>query len=576
MLPAISTPRPAAVSTRLGEAAIATSPRAMQVESARGRLQRRPLHPDIVAKQAAGVVLLQARKEQALGLVRERELAKARRRDQARLLRRQQVRRRAEAAAALQAVQRGRMARHEAEGARAGAREQAALLLQARFRGEVVRNDAVLRSHADEREQAKLRALRDQARAIIDHNSWFIETQLRQRLDALEEKARAEGARKATELLRDLRASHALRVALESGDTEAARWAAAIVVQRAWVRHMQRRAAREEALQEESRRLALAADAARAAMRAEHASEAQQPRSGRRASTPLHSSRTPRSFRRDGAAKRRDGELMPMNRPALHMKRASASESTPSVSSLVREASVVGLRSVLDQHCSRVIDIFRKLDTDGSGRVDMGEFKATLPLLLGLEASETTLHDVDVLFHSLDRDGSGTVEYEELHQLLRKGARMELAPELRTGARGEIELRSQNSISLRQAPKRHGNAVTVAELRRALSNGCSKLVALFAACDSNADGKVSQGEFRAALPLLGFDVALGWEACDQVFAQLDVDASGSLDYAEMDMVLLRTASPTNENAAPAAVPTAAPEQVAAEESSAVFVHLADI
>lgn len=58
------------------------------------------------------------------------------------------------------------------------------------------------------------------------------------------------------------------------------------------------------------------------------------------------------------------------------------------------------------------------------------------------------------------------------------------------------------------------------------------------AFDRNGDSTVSRSEFRAALPLLGFDVSDG-PALDTVFDDLDVDGSGVIEYAELSALLKR-------------------------------------
>jgi hypothetical protein len=74
--------------------------------------------------------------------------------------------------------------------------------------------------------------------------------------------------------------------------------------------------------------------------------------------------------------------------------------------------------------------------------------------------------------------------------------------------------------------------VTVDALRQALVSGLTRVVEVFRMLDRNLDGIVTKKEFRAALPLLGFD-GRNTTVVDQLFDELDVDQSGSVDYDEL-------------------------------------------
>ncbi len=154
------------------------------------------------------------------------------------------------------------------------------------------------------------------------------------------------------------------------------------------------------------------------------------------------------------------------------------------------------LRQALVAQMHRVIDLFRRLDANGDGRVSAEEFALVLALVaprvtaagtasasaapLGVPA-EPTQHsargaptpdappaadasapaalgegtaafgeaDVAALFRLLDRDGSGAIDYRELHSMLRQGLGVALDAKLRVGAAGEIALEAKNRIALR-------------------------------------------------------------------------------------------------------------------------------
>ena len=207
----------------------------------------------------------------------------------------------------------------------------------------------------------------------------------------------------------------------------------------------------------------------------------------------------------------------------------------------MREASVIELRSHLRKSRARVIDAFRCLDKDGSGAVSKREFRSALPILGFLANAETA----DAIFRELDLDHSGQIDFDELNKKLRQGQDMQLSAELRDGARGAIDTQSTNVIALRATP-RGGQATaasqqqqpTVAELRAAVSRHRDQLLEMFKACDADRNGKITRREFRAVLPMLGFeDGGKAAKAVASLFKTFDLDGSGYVDYAELRMML---------------------------------------
>jgi len=60
-------------------------------------------------------------------------------------------------------------------------------------------------------------------------------------------------------------------------------------------------------------------------------------------------------------------------------------------------------------------DIFDKIDANGSGELDLCEFRIYSLLKFGL-ISEEDMEDIDLLFHAMDADQSGALTYEEIEQ----------------------------------------------------------------------------------------------------------------------------------------------------------------
>jgi Ca2+-binding EF-hand superfamily protein len=168
------------------------------------------------------------------------------------------------------------------------------------------------------------------------------------------------------------------------------------------------------------------------------------------------------------------------------------------------------------------------------GQVSKAEFRAVLPMI-GFDASDT--ERLDELFDTFDVDGSGSVDYNELNKMLRQGASVELAEELRDGAAGEIEVERKNKIKIRtDIEHRDASSLTpvesVAQLREALLNGWTRVIDVFRMLDRDASGGVTKPEFRGALPLLGFDSSDSG-IVDALFDELDADGGGTLEYEEV-------------------------------------------
>ena len=104
------------------------------------------------------------------------------------------------------------------------------------------------------------------------------------------------------------------------------------------------------------------------------------------------------------------------------------------------------LRGALKTSFTRVIDLFRKWDTDESGTIERPELHACLRAV-GFDAPADV---VDELFAEMDVDGSGSVEYKELHRVLRQGQNSKLPSNLRPGA-VDFAMYAENPQALRRS-----------------------------------------------------------------------------------------------------------------------------
>ena len=103
------------------------------------------------------------------------------------------------------------------------------------------------------------------------------------------------------------------------------------------------------------------------------------------------------------------------------------------------------LLEILRASAARVIDIFRRWDTDLSGAIDKKEWrKGLLHIAQSKDAEVPPVAEIDALFDALDADGSGELELKELERILRAGYGEVLSKRLQVGAAGEIELEAKN------------------------------------------------------------------------------------------------------------------------------------
>ena len=201
------------------------------------------------------------------------------------------------------------------------------------------------------------------------------------------------------------------------------------------------------------------------------------------------------------------------------------------------------LRRHILSKMQRVTDVFRIFDRDGDSQISRQEFRKCLPLLdLPPESVLVMSAHVDALFDEIDKDGSGVIDFTELSSSLRRND-IVLDDELRDGAvafstdrRNRYGIRKHARSGALHAPLKQLGSV--AELRAALLKGSTRVIDLFQAFDRDGDSCVSKAEFRAALPALGFESS--GEAArmlDRVFDAIDEDASGTIEYAELNAAL---------------------------------------
>ena len=150
------------------------------------------------------------------------------------------------------------------------------------------------------------------------------------------------------------------------------------------------------------------------------------------------------------------------------------------------------LRDALARSSTRVLDLFREWDEDGSGSISRKEFARAIKAL----GFSTPKDQLNALFDGIDTDKSGSIEYSELNKMLRKQESID--PSLRPGAAGEIGMESSNKTKLRRgaAGGKKGSSLATAvkldptssvpmldQLRDVLFKNAVRVIDLFRDCE---------------------------------------------------------------------------------------------
>ena len=198
------------------------------------------------------------------------------------------------------------------------------------------------------------------------------------------------------------------------------------------------------------------------------------------------------------------------------------------------------IRERLTAKLDRVVDVFHKLDVDGSGTIDGFEFSQALR---GMGVREPGIGPcVGALFASLDVDGDGFIRYDELRGLLtRSSSSHPDLPPLPPNAANPIALRKErvqsNNANVLQGLDLDEDAMETIpqQIQAALQLNRARVIDVFRQFDDDGDTAVSRKEFRKALRELGLEVSKA--AMDAVFDEMDLDGSGEIDFDDLRRTL---------------------------------------
>eukprot|EP01012_Entosiphon_sulcatum_P056417 TRINITY_DN8007_c0_g1_i1.p1 TRINITY_DN8007_c0_g1~~TRINITY_DN8007_c0_g1_i1.p1 ORF type:complete len:1333 (-),score=361.12 TRINITY_DN8007_c0_g1_i1:6-4004(-) len=160
---------------------------------------------------------------------------------------------------------------------------------------------------------------------------------------------------------------------------------------------------------------------------------------------------------------------------------------------------------------SALQEIFNKYDTDGSGSIELEEWREAMKDL-GVAANDDV---IEALFKRYDADGGGSIEYEEFIRYAQPSSQGEEAGTSERSRAEEVERITHNLKSVLQQKR-----------------GTAALKKLFEKYDSDGSGSLDVEEFAKTLRDLGVGKGARTEDLRAVFSRFDSDGSGSLEFME--------------------------------------------
>jgi Ca2+-binding EF-hand superfamily protein len=199
---------------------------------------------------------------------------------------------------------------------------------------------------------------------------------------------------------------------------------------------------------------------------------------------------------------------------------------------------------------TRVVDVFRAWDVDGSGALSAAEFAAAMAAL-GVEPQSP--EEAAANFAEFDVNADGKIDYAELRRALsqpRDGSRARARRDAEKAAKGGPSVAGVPPAELRQraeekrrrardgvvAGRRHAAAeeandatpTLVAQVRAGIAKRMERVIDTFRVFDADKSNSLTRAEFGRAMEALGLQLA----EVDEVWATIDSDGSGEVVYHE--------------------------------------------
>ena len=196
---------------------------------------------------------------------------------------------------------------------------------------------------------------------------------------------------------------------------------------------------------------------------------------------------------------------------------------------------IASLRLALSKSVGEISLRFQQWDVDRSGTVDLKEFRRAVRLMGFADIRD---EHIDEVFREIDDDGSGEISLAEITRRLKKfaGVGINQVHDLRRVAGG----RKGGALSTAMKLDMTSGVPLNEQLRVLLTRSLVRVIDLFRDWDEDGNGSVDRDEFYRALTALG--VSTTKETSDTLFADLDPDGSGTIEYKELNTLCRRRIS----------------------------------
>lgn len=194
----------------------------------------------------------------------------------------------------------------------------------------------------------------------------------------------------------------------------------------------------------------------------------------------------------------------------------------------------------LNKRFSNMRKAFHAVDVDNSGTVNRQELERALKLW-GVPMAPSR---IDQLFKACDNDGSGEIDYTEFVSALArdtvmpasmiepKSVKASIAP---PGADSLYEVRPESFN-----PKDEDAIDAVALAKMGLNSRFSDMHKAFQYVDMDRSGTISRSELERALEM--WNVPMPKERLDRLWSEIDTDGGGEISYSEFVHALARDAA----------------------------------